>query len=160
MTPEDLLKRALWGDYKRFALRDHNDDDLQKIVLENNPISISEETGYVIGLLKVIETDNLVHRFSTHISEVLKNKSTIFTSASGDKNVYISVKVVENELINFRKRFPEYWKGDYENAIKKLNLHIDKIENSVKDFEIFEFKIKEKKVRYFQSKDIKKMIEN
>ena len=163
ITPEDILKRALWGDYKKFALRENNEEQLRTIVAENKPISISEELGYVIGLLKVIETDNLVHRFSTHFSEILKIKSTIFPSpnGSGDKNVYISIKVIENELISFRKRFPDYWKADnnYEKAIKELNIYIDKIENAIKTFEIFEFKVKDKKVKYYQSKDLKKLIE-
>ena len=146
LTPEDLIRRCLWSDYKRFVLKDKSEQEIQILVKENKPIVLSENDAYAVGLLKVIETDNLVHRFTVHMKEMINIKSTIF-----DKNVYMSVKIVENELESFKKRFPEYWEADtvYEKSIADLIRHI-----------IFEFKIKDKKVRYFQSKDIKKMIEN
>ena len=91
------------------------------------------------------------------MKEMINIKSTIF-----DKNVYMSVKIVENELESFKKRFPEYWAADsvYEKSIIVVIAHIVKLQELIKTFEIFEFKIKDKKVRYFSSKDIKKMIEN
>jgi hypothetical protein len=156
VTPEDLIRRCLWSDYKRFTLRNKSELEIEILIRENKPMLLTEDDAYAIGLLKVIETDNLVHRFTVHVREMLNIKSTIF-----DKNVYISVRIVENELENFKKRFPTYWKADmtYEKSIKDLNEFIEKLQNLIKTFEIFEFKIKEKKVRFFQSKDIKKMID-
>jgi len=154
---EDLIRRCLWSDYKRFVLKDKSEQEIQIIVKENKPIVLSENDAYAIGLLKVIETDNLIHRFVVHIREIINIKSTIF-----DKNVYLSVKIVENELESFKKRFPDYWEADsiYEKSIKDLIDYINQLQSLIKTFEVFEFKIKDKKVRYFQSKDIKKMIEN
>jgi len=154
---EDLIRRCLWSDYKRFVLKDKSEQEIQIIVKENKPIVLSENDAYAIGLLKVIETDNLIHRFVVHIREIINIKSTIF-----DKNVYLSVKIVENELESFKKRFPDYWEADvvYKKSIEDLIAYINKLQALIKTFEIFEFKIKDKKVRYFQSKDIKKMIEN
>lgn len=157
VTPEDLIRRCLWSDYKRFVLKDKSEAEVQIVVKENKPISLTENDGYAIGLLKVIETDNLIHRFTVHMKEMINIKSNIF-----DKNVYMSVKIVENELESFKKRFPDYWCADpiYEKSIEELVIHITKLQTLIKTFEIFEFKIKDKKVRYFSSKDIKKMIEN
>ena len=157
VTPEDLIKRCLFSDFKRFVLKDKCEQDVQLIIKENKPIVLSENDAYAIGLLKVIETDNLVHRFTVHMKDMINIKSTIF-----DKNVYMSVRIVENELDSFKKRFPEYWNADsvYEKSIAELIVHITQLQALVKTFEIFEFKIKEKKVKYFQSKDIKKMIDN
>ena len=154
---EDIIRRCLWSDYKRFVLKDKSDQEIQLLVKENKPIVLSENDAYAIGLLRVIETDNLVHRFTVHMKEMINIKSTIF-----DKNVYMSVKIVENELESFKKRFPEYWVADtvYEKSIIAVIAHIVKLQELIKTFEIFEFKIKDKKVRYFSSKDIKKMIEN
>lgn len=154
---EDIIKRCLWSDYKRFVLKNKTEQEIQIIVKENKPIVLSENEAYAIGLLKCIETDNLVHRFIVHMKEMINIKSTIF-----DKNVYISVRIIENELESFKKRFPEYWEADlaYEKGISDLNVYITKLQNIIKTFEIFEFKIKDKKVRYFQSKDIKKMVED
>jgi len=157
VTMEDIIRRCLWSDYKRFVLKDKSEQEIKLLIKENKPIVLTENDAYAIGLLKVIETDNLVHRFTVHMKDMINIKSTIF-----DKNVYMSVKIVENELESFKKRFPEYWEADsaYEQGIIDLNNHIVKLQALVKTFEIFEFKIKDKKVRYFQSKDIKKMIEN
>lgn len=157
VTIEDIIKRCLWSDYKRFVLKDKSEQEIQKLIKENKPLILSENDAYAIGLLKCIETDNLIHRFTIHMKDMINIKSTIF-----DKNVFIAVKIIENELESFRKRFPDYWVADsvYEKSIIELNLHITKLQNSIKTFEIFEFNIKDKKVRYFSSKDIKKMIEN
>lgn len=157
VTPEDLIKRCLFSDYKRFVLKDKSEQEIQLLVKENKPIVLTENDGYAIGLLKVIETDNLIHRFTVHMKEMINIKSNIF-----DKNVYMSVKIVENELESFKKRFPDYWNADtvYEKSISDLITHIVQLQALIKTFEIFEFKIKDKKVRYFQSKDIKKMIDN
>ena len=154
---EDLIRRCLWSDYKRFVLKDKSEQEIQLLVKENKPTVLTENDAYAIGLLKVIETDNLIHRFTVHMKDMINIKSTIF-----DKNVYMSVKIVENELESFKKRFPEYWAADavYQKSIEELIIHIVQLQSLIKTFEIFEFKIKDKKVRYFQSKDIKKMIEN
>lgn len=156
VTPEDLIRRCLWSDYKRFVLKDKSEQEIQILIKENKPIVLTENDAYAIGLLKVIETDNLVHRFTVHMKEMINIKSNIF-----DKNVYMAVKIVENELESFKKRFPEYWTPDsiYQKSIMELNAHITNLQEMTKTFEIFEFKIKDKKVKYFQSKDIKKMIE-
>ena len=157
VTPDDLIKRCLWSDYKRFVLKDKSELDVQNIVKENKPISLTENDAYAIGLLKVIETDNLIHRFIVHMKDVINIKSSIF-----DKNVYLSVRIVENELESFKKRFPEYWDSDlvYKNSIEDLIIFITRLQETIKLFEIYEFKIKERKVRYYSSKDIKKLIEN
>ena len=154
---DDIIRRCLFSDYKRFVLKDKSEQEIQLLVKENKPIVLTENDGYAIGLLKVIETDNLIHRFTVHMKEMINIKSNIF-----DKNVYMSVKVVENELESFKKRFPEYWEADtvYEKSISDLITHIVQLQALIKTFEIFEFRIKDKKVRYFQSKDIKKMIDN
>jgi len=156
LTINDIIRRCLWSDYKRFVLKDKSESEIQHIVKENKPITISENDAYAIGLLKTIETDNLIHRFTVHMKDMINIKSNIF-----DKNVYLSVRIVENELESFKKRFPEYWDADilYSESITDLNVFITDMQQQIKTFEIYEFKIKDKKVRYFLSKDIKKLID-
>jgi hypothetical protein len=163
LTPDDIIKRCLWTSYRRFVknnegihLRDLPEVEIEEIVKENKLISLSEDDAYAIGLLKVIETDNLVHRFDKHMIDILNMKSTIF---NGD--VYISVRLIENELDGFKKRFPSYWKPatNYQTALSNLNEYLRKIEENLPSIQIFEFKVKDKTIRYFQSKDIKKLIE-
>jgi len=154
---EDLIRRCLWSDYKRFVLKDKSEQEIQILIKENKPIVLTENDAYAIGLLRVIETDNLIHRFTVHMKEMINIKSNIF-----DKNVFMSVKIVENELESFKKRFPVSWIPDsvYQKSIEELNNHINNLQAQIKNFEVFEFKIKDKKIRYFQSKDIKKMIDS
>ena len=157
LTIDDIIKRCLWSDYKRFVLKDKSEIEIQQIVKENKPVSLTENDAYAIGLLKVIETDNLIHRFIVHMKDVINIKSSIF-----EKNVYLSVKIVENELESFKKRFPDYWNSDivYKKSIEDLIIFITKLQDDIKSIEIYEFKVKDKKVRYYASKDIKKIIEN
>ena len=156
ITPDDIIRRCLWSSYRRFALRGKSESEIEKIIKENKPISMDEEMGYVIGLLKVIETDNLVHRFDSHIIDMLKIKSTI-----QQNEVYISVRVIEMELDGFKKRFPQYWEPEmnYERSLKELKSYIDKIQEKLPDLKIYEFKVKDRMVKYYSSKDIKKLIE-
>ena len=77
INPHDIIKRCIWSEYKRFILKDKTEDEIIKIVERNEPTVISEEDAYVIGLLKTIETTNLIHRFNLHIDDFLKIKSTI-----------------------------------------------------------------------------------
>ncbi len=158
LTPDDIIKRCLWRAYRRFALRGIPESKIIVIVKENKPISIDEEMAYVIGLLKVIETDNLKHRFDSHIMDILRIKSTI-----QQNEVYISVRVVEMELDGFKKRFPAYWEPttNYETALVELNEYIQNIQAKLPEIEIHEFKVKMKDimVKYYSSKEIKKLIE-
>ena len=156
VTIDDIIKRCLWLDYKRFVLKNKSEQEIREIINDNKPIVLSENDAYAIGLLKCIETDNLIHRFIVHIKEILNIKSTIF-----DNNVFISVRVIENEFESFKKRFPVYWNSDklYSNSIEDLNEFINNIQSELQKIEVFEFKIKERNIRYFSSKDIKKLIE-
>ena len=136
-------------------LKDKVEQEIRLIVKENKPLALSENDAYVIGLLKVIETDNLIHRFIVHMKEIINIKSNIF-----NKNVYLSIKVVENELESFKKRFPDYWEADpvYKKSIADVIEYICGLQDLIKNLEIHEFKIKDKTVKYYQSKDIKKIL--
>jgi len=157
VTIEDIIRRCLWSDYKRFILKDKSEQEIKILIQENKPVVLSENDAYAIGLIKVIETDNLIHRFTVHMKEMINIKSTIF-----DKNVYMSFKIVENELESFKKRFPDSWVPDtvYEKSVNDIVNHINRLQEKLKDIEVHEFKIKDKTVRYFLSKDIKKLLDN
>ena len=156
ITPDDIIRRCLWASYRRFSLRGTPESKIEIIVKENKPISMDEELAYVIGLLKVIETDNLIHRFDSHMMEILRIKSTI-----QETEVYISMRVIDMELDNFKKRFPIYWQPDsnYETSLVELKEYITKIQAQIPGVEIQEFKVKDRMVKYFSSKSVKKLIE-
>jgi len=156
LTPEDVIKRCLWKEYKKFCLHDKSENEIKEIVTNNQPFVISEDAAYVIGLLKIVETDNLIHRFNQHMNNHLQNKSNLM-----DGELYISRLTVLKETEQFEEYFPTYFKNtiEYERAIVELKQYIKKIYDKFSKLDITEHFFNEKKILYLKSKDIKKIID-
>ena len=73
VTPEDLVRRCLWDHYVYYVVG--SDKEGERILKENKEFEITEKDALVIGLLKTIETENLIHKFNTYIVDLLSNKS-------------------------------------------------------------------------------------
>ncbi len=157
VKPSDLIKRCLWTDYKRFCLCGIIEEDIDKLIEEDSPFTLSEDDAYVIGLLKVVETNNLVHRYKMHIDEVLKVKSNLF-----DNKLYINKNIILAELKDFRNRFPSSFKAsfEYKIAIEDLIKYIDKMLIEIENLKIYKKILNEKTYIFVSSNDIKDMISN
>jgi hypothetical protein len=133
LTPHDIIKRCLWTDYKKFALNHLSQQEIDTLIIENQPTVISEEMAYAIGLLKCIETDNLIHRFNQFILESLQIKSNLI-----ENTLYINKNVIISDVSKFKARFPLAFKPDftYKKAISDLNEYIDNILLNVQDLPI------------------------
>ena len=70
---DEIVKRCLWDNYVYYVLG--SEKEAERILKENAEMEISEKDALVIGLLKVIETDNLIHKFNNYVVEFLTNKS-------------------------------------------------------------------------------------
>lgn len=142
VTPSDLIKRCLWLEYQRYFLtyQDSNTgkrklktkEEITKFIQEDQPMVLKEDDAYVIGLLKVVETPNIVHRFKDHIEEYLKVKSSIINN-----RLWILKNIILKEVITFKDCFPdeynasfEYKKGieDMKKFVDNLYLEVEKIE--------------------------------
>jgi translation initiation factor 2B subunit (eIF-2B alpha/beta/delta family) len=156
VTPSDIINRCLWDKFRKFCLHQRNEDDVKKIIEENKPLSLSEEDAFAIGLLKVIETDNFIHRFNEHMMEVLQIKSNVFKD-----ELFINKQSITKELSSYMDKFPEYYKPTfhYKKSIDDLKNYISVIEENVSKAEVFNVKNKEKIMTYYKSKDIKKCLE-
>jgi prefoldin subunit 5 len=170
LTPEDIIRRCLWSEFKKFVLKGKNEKEIETIITKNQPFSLSENDAYVIGLLKIIETNDLVHMFKRHMNDVLTVKSTIQdTSAETDdkeKSVLINKASVVNECITYKERFPIAYKSDkefnkqVEKAVKYVNKkyeEIDKLETIVLTKII---NGQSKKVTYLFSNNVSKLFKN
>jgi len=73
ITPEDLVRRCLWDHFVYYILG--SDKNAEIMLNENKELELSEKDALVIGLLKTIETDNLIHKFNTYVVDFLTNKS-------------------------------------------------------------------------------------
>jgi hypothetical protein len=155
VTPNDIIQRCLWDKYKRLILYDKTEEETKKLVDENKPFSLSEEDAYAIGLLRIIETDNLVHRFNENILDVLQIKSNIIKD-----ELYINKTTIVREISTYMNKFPEYFKPpfNYKQSIEELKLHIERVDKEISKLDIINVKNKDKMFAYFRSKDIRKCL--
>lgn len=156
VTPSDIIKRCLFLEYKRFCLKDKKEDELRNIVLDDKPIMLKEDDAYVIGLLKVVETPNLVHRFKDHTEEFLKIRSTILNN-----KLYIRSNDMLRDISAFKDCFPEYFNPsfEYKKGIDDLRNFIDKIYPEVEKLPIMKIPNKEGKlIDHYSSNSVKNLL--
>jgi len=154
--PEDIIKRCLWTKYKKFVLKDKNDEEVDKIIEENSPVVLSENDAYVIGLLKVIETDNLIHRFNLHVDDFLKIKSTI-----NKERVIINKSALLKEILEFKDMFPDAYKPntEYLEAIIDMKKYVVDVYEKVELLEIIQVPQRDGKIyTYVLSSDVNKIV--
>jgi hypothetical protein len=155
VTPNDIIQRCLWDKYKRYIIYEKTEEEVKKIVDENKPFSLTEEDAYAIGLLKIIETDNLVHRFNENIQDILQIKSNIIKD-----ELYINRTTTLKEISTYMNKFPDYYKApfNYRQSIEELKKYIIEVDKKVNELEVINVKNKDKMFAYFRSKDIRKCL--
>jgi hypothetical protein len=155
ITPNDIIQRCIWDKYKKFCLYDKSEDFIKNIIEDNQIISISEEDAYAIGLLKIIETDNLVHRFNENILDILQIKSNIIQD-----ELFINKNTMNKEIETYLNKFPDTYKPpfNYMKALEELKLYIKNIEEKILKIEVFNVKQKDKVFIYYKSRDIRKCL--
>lgn len=155
VTPNDIIQRCLWDKYKRFCLYEKDEKEIEKMVENNKPISLSENDAYVIGLLKVIDTDNFVHRFNEDIIDYLQIKSSIVND-----DLYINKASISKFINIYLDKFPDYYKPNmnYKKGIDDLVDYVTDIKINMDKLEAIPIKNKDKVLYYYMSKDIKKLL--
>lgn len=155
VQPSDLIKRCLWNEYKRYSLVDQSEEEINKIIVDDHPFVISEEDAYVIGLLKVVETDNLIHRFKVHIEDLLKVRSNLF-----DNKLYINRNIILGEVKSFKSRFPNAFKPNfvYRKSIDELFVYVDDVYGKLDNLKTYPKVINEKNYVFVLSNDVKSIV--
>ena len=153
VLPEDLVKRCLWDSYVYYILGSDKEGD--RILRENNEIDLSEKDALIIGLLKVIETDNLIFKFNTYVVELLTNKSS-----KVNEYLLIRKKTMDSAIDKFLDKFPDYWTPNslYIKALKDLVEYIDSFKVEVEKLEIHKVVDKNITYEFYNSATIKKML--
>jgi hypothetical protein len=152
---EDLVKRCVWDSYVYYVVG--SEKEAEKILKENQIMELSERDALIIGLLKVIETDNLIHKFNTYVVELLTNKSV----HSPQKDyLLMRKKTFDIAVDKFVDKFPDYWEPSvrWTNSLKDL---VDYVENMKIELEKLEIhKVVDKNVTYefYNSNNIKKLL--
>lgn len=151
--PEEIIKRCLWDTYVYYIVG--SEKESEKILKENLEIEVSERDALVMGLLKVVETTNLIHRFNTHVTEFLTNKSI------KDKDgLLVRKRTLDLSVDKFLDKFPDYWEPNsaWVNSLKELVVYIDEIKISIEKLEITQIEDKNVVYEFYNSNQVKKLL--
>jgi hypothetical protein len=153
VLPEDLIKRCVWDNYTYYVLG--SEKEAESLLKENKEFEISERDALVIGLLKVIETTNLIHKFNTYIVEFLTNKSINHGST-----VLVRKKAVEIAVDKFVDKFPDYWVPsiDYKKSLTELVDYIQEFKSKVEKIDIQKVTDQFGTHEYLNSNNVKKSL--
>lgn len=153
ITPDDIIKRGCWDSYVYYIIG--SDKDAHKLLEDNEEIDMSENDALVIGLLKVIETNNLIHKFNTYITEILSNKSS-----KQEKTLMIRKKTLDFALEKFLNKFPDYWKpNDYWLVpLGELRVYIDNMKVKIDNLEIHTISERNFVSEFYTTNNIKKLL--
>lgn len=155
VTPNDIIQRCLWDKYKKFCLHDKDEKEITKLVENNKPISLSENDAYVIGLLKVIETDNFVHRFNEDTIDFLQIKSSIV-----EDDLHINKNSFNKFVNNYQDKFPSYYNpnASYKIGLENLDEYLTLIKTKMENLEEVSVENRGKTFVYYISRDVKKVL--
>ena len=150
--PDEIIKLTLWQSYVYYVVG--SDKEAERILKDNNEIELSVKDALVIGLLKTIETTNLIHKFNTHITELLSNKSI------NKDGLLIRKKTLDLAIEGYIDRFPDYWEPNsaWVNALKELVVYIDELQALIVKLDITEIEDKNVIYEFYNSNQVKKLL--
>ena len=155
VLPEDLIKRCVWDSYVYYVVG--SEKEAEKILKENQLMDLSERDALIIGLLKTIETDNLIHKFNTYVVELLTNKSV----HSPQKDyLLMRKKTFDLAVDKFVDKFPDYWEPttSWTKSLKELVDYIENIKLELESLEIHKVVDKNVTYEFYNSNNIKKLL--
>lgn len=153
LSPEDIVKRCLWDSYAYYVVG--SEKEAEKILKENSEVEITERDAYIIGLLKIIETDNLIHRFNDYLTNILTIKSI-----KEKDSVMIKKKTLEISIDKFLDKFPDYWIPDhsYSKSLKKLVEYIDDLREELEKLETTKLTVQNITFEFLNANSVKKLL--
>lgn len=153
IKPSDIVKRCLWDSYTYYVVR--SEKEAEKLLKEDKEFELSERDSIVIGLLKVMETDNLVHRFNDYMVHFLTIKSI-----KEKEDILIRKKSVEIAIDKFLDKFPDYWVPpvNYVSALKDLVEYTDSLKDKIDELEIITATAQNMSQEFYISNSVKKLL--
>tara|TARA_B100001059_G_scaffold125588_1_gene125596 strand:+ start:47 stop:544 length:498 start_codon:yes stop_codon:yes gene_type:complete len=157
IKPEDIVKRCVWDNYVYYILGSNK--EAEKVLLKNEEVEISEKDAFVIGLLKIMETENLIHRFNMDVAEFITNKSSI-EKVDNEKLILLKKKAFDYMIDKYLDKFPDYWTPDnmYKFNLKELVEYISSFKQKLETLKTETIEFQNFKNDYYYIKDIKKML--
>ena len=151
--PEDIVIMCLWDNYVYYIVG--SEKEAEKILKENDEMEIPEREALVIGLLKIIETDNLIHKFNTYVMEFLTNKSI-----KNNDYTLVRKRTFDSSIDKFVDKFPDYWVPNnyWSKSLKDLVDYVEVIKLDIEKIEIHKVVDKNISYEFYNSNNIKKLL--
>jgi hypothetical protein len=151
--PEDIVKRCLWDTFTYYIVG--SEKEAEKLLKENAEFELSERDAIVIGLLKVMETDNLIHRFNDYLIHFLTVRSL-----KEKDNFLIKKKSVETSIEKFMDKFPTYWQPNivYQQSLKDLIEYTEDIKEKIAKLEIIKMSVQNVSYEFYNTSAVKKLL--
>lgn len=150
--PEDIIKLCLWDHYVYYIVG--SEKEAEKILKENKEMEISERDALVIGLLKAIKTDNLIHKFNSYIMEFLTNKSI-----KEKEYLLIRKKTFDFAIDKFVDKFPDYWEpNSWTISLKELVEYVEIMKVEVEKLDIHKIVDKNITYEFYNSNNVRKLL--
>jgi len=153
LCADDIVKRCLWDSFVYYIVG--SEKEAEKILQENKEFELSERDAIVIGLLKVMETDNLIHRFNDYLTHFLTVRSV------KDKELFlIKKKTLETSIEKFLDKFPDYWVPpvNYSSSLKDLVAYIDDLRDKIENLDIIKMTIQNIQYEFYNANSVKKLL--
>jgi len=153
MKPSDIVKRCMWDTYTYYIVG--SEREAERLLMEDKEFELSERDGIVIGLLKVIETDNLIHRFNDHMVHFLTIKSVKIND-----DILIKRKSAREAIDKFLDKFPDYWTPpkNYESALVDLVDYTNGIRDRMDSLDVVKANLLNVNYEFYVSSAVKKLL--
>lgn len=153
IQPSDIVKRALWDTYVYYVIG--SEKEAEKLLLEDKEFEISERDAYVIGLLKCVETDNLIHRFNDTMIHFLNIKSVKIND-----DILIKKKTCVESVEKFLNKFPDYWTppSNYSTAFADLVEYLTTLKSKMENLEVTKASLLNVNYEFYSSSAVKKLL--
>jgi hypothetical protein len=144
---------CLWDHYVYYIVG--SEKEAEKLLKENAEMELSERDALVIGLLKVIETDNLIHKFNSYIMEFLTNKSI-----KEKDYLLVRKKTFDFAIDKFVDKFPDYWEPNstWSRSLKELVDYVEIMKIEVEKLEIHKIVDKNVTYEFYNSNNVRKLL--
>jgi hypothetical protein len=147
------VEMGLWDAYSYYIVGSSKESE--KILKENKKFEISERDAVVIGLLKTIHTDNLIHVFNQNITHFLTVKSM-----KEKDSLLVRKKSTEIYINKFLNKYPDYWEPSpsYKKSLIDLKKYIDDLKIKISKLEIFKISFNGIEYELYNSNSVKKLL--
>jgi hypothetical protein len=110
LKPTDIIERFLWDKYEYFCLEEKSNLEIANIIKLNEEFIISENDAFVIGLINVIYTPEVIYKFKQFLLGLLSNKSFEFEdTADNRKKLFINPQLFVQSINTFKNKIPKNW---------------------------------------------------